>query len=85
MTGMPAIVVGDDAVLAAIRAAGEEPELEFHTLDDAEIDDTVNVLAAAGPHMIRDWVTAVLAQWPHITPGQLRELADCLLPEETPR
>ena len=84
MTSVPAIVIGDDAVLAAIRAAGEEPELEFHALDEAEIDDTVDVLAAAGPHMIRDWVTAVLAQYPHITPGQLHELADGLLPEERP-
>jgi len=84
MTSVPAIVIGDDAVLAAIRAAGEEPELEFHALDDAEIDDTVDVLAAAGPHMIRDWVTAVLAQYPHITPRQLHELADGLLPEERP-
>jgi len=81
---MPDVVVSDDAVLVAVQAIEETPELEFEDLGDAERGDTRAELTAAAPHLIQDWVTAVLAQYPHITPRQLREAAAGLLPEETP-
>jgi len=81
---VPDIVVSDAAALAAIRASERDPELEYHAILDIEFDDARDVVAAAAPHLIRDWVTAVLERYPHITPGQLRETADGLLPKETP-
>ena len=79
---VPGIVVSEHAVLAAIRAAVGEPELELYAVNDAEFGDTLAVLTAAAPHLIRDWVDAVLALYPHVQPG-LAELADGLLPGET--
>jgi hypothetical protein len=80
---MPSIAVSDVAVLAAIRAGQEDPKLEYHAILDVEIDDARTGLAAAAPHLIRDWARTVLALYPHVLPGPLAELADGLLPEET--
>jgi len=82
--GVPGIVISDDAVLAAIRVYVGEPELEYHSVDDAELDVSSAVLTAAAPHLIRDWVRTVLTLHPHVIPSMLAELADGLLPEETP-
>jgi len=79
---VPGIVVSDHAVLTAIRVAEEDPELELYAIGDAELDDIRAALTAAAPHLIRDWVDAVLALYPHVQPG-LAELADGLLPGET--
>jgi len=83
--GVPRIVVSDVAVLAAIRAIDEDPELEFDDLSAFRdiATDTRTELTAATPYLIRDWVCTVLALYPHVLPGQLAELADGLLPEET--
>ena len=80
---VPGIVVDDRAILAAIRVNVGEPELELYAVDDAEFGDTLAVLTAAAPHLIRDWVEAVLKRYPHTQPG-LAELADGLLPGGTP-
>jgi len=79
---VPGIVVRDEAILSSIRAAGD-PELELYDLGDYELDDIRAVLTAAAPHLIRDWVDAVLARYPHTQPG-LAELANGLPTEETP-
>ena len=81
--GVPGIVISDDAVLASIRVYVGEPELEYHSVDDAEIDVSSAVLTAAAPHLIRDWLDAVLARYPHVQPG-LAELAAGLPTEEQP-
>lgn len=80
---VPGIVVSDRAVLAAIRVNVGEPELELYAVDDAEFDETAAALTAAAPHLIRDWVDAVLTRYPHVQPG-LAELAEGLLPGGTP-
>jgi len=72
----PGPVVSDDAVRAAIRTVEEDLGLKFETIDEGEIARAV--LAAAGPYLIRDWVTALLNQYPHITPAQLSMFANTL-------
>jgi len=79
----PGVVVSNDTVLALIRAGAGDPKLELHAITDAEFDDTHAALTAAAPHLIRDWVDAVLKCYPYVQPG-LAELADGLLPEGTP-
>jgi len=79
---VPHIVVSDAAVLATVQAV--DPKVEYHAILDVEIDDTRAALEAAGPHLIRDWVRSVLVLYPHVTPRQLAELADSLLPVPRP-
>jgi hypothetical protein len=76
---VPDLIVSDDAILAVVRFAEGEPELDFDCLSPAEFIDTRNGLTAGAPHLIRDWVQAVLAQYPYITPALLSDLADDLL------
>jgi len=80
---VPDIVIGDNAILAAVRIASGDPEMDVHAVDDAEVDAAFAMSSAVGPYLIRDWVRCVLARYPHVLPGQLAELADGLLPEET--
>jgi len=69
-------IVSDGAVRAAIRTVEEDLGLQFETTLEGEIAHTV--LAAAGPYLIRDWVTAVLNRYPHVTPEQLSMFAETL-------
>ena len=78
---VPDLIVSDAAILAAARVAEGSPEMTLSDLAGLDVrpDEARPVFAAAAPHIVRDWVQAVLAQYPYITPALLSDLADDLL------